>query len=673
MKRNLTLILAIALVTAITLLHNNCSNQAQFSILRQETVVGNPKTDSAMKVVTTACGVVARCFSGVSQTACENGVLAADGLDAALGLPSGSYSSGAEVVGAEDGSVIFGSNPATIACTQSVSALSCSDQTVQDAYNPAAANPFAGVAAMIPNQPGGCATIFDVSTFYLSPNGSDGNDGASAATPWKTFAKIFNSTRPLKPGDTVILLDGTYTKSTTGLPDNINCTTNTNSGTAANPVTFKAQNERRAFLKSDGSANGFNMQQCAFWKIEGLRIETDDLTRAQGGRQVGPFGIGYSSDIYVRRLLVAKPNRYFNAHLFLVSWSKNVVAEEVEAYSFHRAAFSAWHSHDITFRRCYANMRGGGQLPGTCQSDPQGDLPYCNLVGTNASNSAFSISQTSNSIVENCISENGTEGVNIGSGTASDNIVGGWDNKVLGVISLNDTRSGIVSHIYYPYTTGRNLFKDVISYGTRSTHSYYPRGTQLLTIENMTVMNNSAANSYAFVADQERDCTIYPNGCGFVVRNSLVANNVARGFGSSTPVNNWLFEYSNAFGNAAGNFLRNSGAITEALNDNAGNVRNSMSVAPSGMGLGAGQCLLWVPASSNMKGAGMGGGDIGANILYRYENGTLTTQRLWDRTTGEFPHGAVVAGVNDVPGGSLFDIHTRLNVNRNGCAFPAGY
>jgi hypothetical protein len=74
-----------------------------------------------------------------------------------------------------------------------------------------------------------------------------------------------------------------------------------------------------------------------------------------------------------------------------------------------------------------------------------------------------------------------------------------------------------------------------------------------------------------------------------------------------------------------------------------------------------------------MKGAGLNGDDIGANVLFRYHNGNLTTQPLWNPVTGEFPRGAIVSGVNDIPGSSAFDVHTRLNVNVNGCFFPAGY
>ena len=51
----------------------------------------------------------------------------------------------------------------------------------------------------------------------------------------------------------------------------------------------------------------------------------------------------------------------------------------------------------------------------------------------------------------------------------------------------------------------------------------------------------------------------------------------------------------------------------------------------------------------------------------------LTNQPLWNPSTGEFPGGAIVPGVNDIAGSSRFDVHKRLNVNTNGCSFPAGY
>jgi hypothetical protein len=83
-----------------------------------------------------------------------------------------------------------------------------------------------------------------------------------------------------------------------------------------------------------------------------------------------------------------------------------------------------------------------------------------------------------------------------------------------------------------------------------------------------------------------------------------------------------------------------------------------------------GTCKVFIPAGSPAKGAGVGGADIGANVLYRYQDGVLTNTPLWDPTTGRFPCGAQVAGVNDIAGSSCFDVHKRLNVNTNGCTLP---
>jgi hypothetical protein len=88
------------------------------------------------------------------------------------------------------------------------------------------------------------------------------------------------------------------------------------------------------------------------------------------------------------------------------------------------------------------------------------------------------------------------------------------------------------------------------------------------------------------------------------------------------------------------------------------------------MGLGSGQCIVYVPSKSNMKGAGKDRADIGANIIYRYENGVLTSKKLWNQSTGQFPCGAVVKGVNDTSGSSCVDVHKRLNVGVNGCPIP---
>jgi len=68
----------------------------------------------------------------------------------------------------------------------------------------------------------------------------------------------------------------------------------------------------------------------------------------------------------------------------------------------------------------------------------------------------------------------------------------------------------------------------------------------------------------------------------------------------------------------------------------------------------------------------MGGGPVGASILFRYENGNPTTKPLWNPVTGAFPCGAVVPGLNDGPT-RCTNLHTRLGIGVGGCRLPTGY
>jgi hypothetical protein len=138
--------------------------------------------------------------------------------------------------------------------------------------------------------------------------------------------------------------------------------------------------------------------------------------------------------------------------------------------------------------------------------------------------------------------------------------------------------------------------------------------------------------------------------------NTLSLNNTLNGFRIVNQAD-WKIEYSNAYGNGRTNFTPSSNRVV-----------HSQQIDPQ-----LGTCRVFIPDSSPMKGAGKAGADIGANILYVYANGTLTDKPLWNPQTGQFPCGAIVPGVNDIPGQSCFDVHTRVNVHTNGCKLPATY
>ena len=141
----------------------------------------------------------------------------------------------------------------------------------------------------------------------------------------------------------------------------------------------------------------------------------------------------------------------------------------------------------------------------------------------------------------------------------------------------------------------------------------------------------------------------------FFGADNLFIQNDTFGSEITSDIQTWRMTNANEFGNGT-----NYSPATHA--------NYEPSDTPSAVDPQMGTCYLWAPDGSAAK-----TNRWGANILYRYKNGVLTNVPLWNPTTGEFPHGALVAGVNDVAGKSLFDVHKRLNVNTNGCSFPANY
>jgi hypothetical protein len=109
---------------------------------------------------------------------------------------------------------------------------------------PGAGGPFVSTAAS--------------STFYVSPRGNDANPGTQSA-PWKTIGK---AAATLRPGDTAILMDGTYTEPEIAFKT---------SGTATRPITVRAQNKHRAILSSTSGCNPNISIYASYVTIEDIR------------------------------------------------------------------------------------------------------------------------------------------------------------------------------------------------------------------------------------------------------------------------------------------------------------------------------------------------------------------------------------------------------------------
>jgi hypothetical protein len=114
-------------------------------------------------------------------------------------------------------------------------------------------------------------------TYYISPNGNDSNNG-SQSTPWRTIQKAANT---VNPGDTVVLMDGTYTQGSVGF---------NRSGTSDKPIVFMAQNKWQAVVAStSGCQPGFS--------INASYITVKDLTFSVAGNTCTTYT---SSNVHIR-------------------------------------------------------------------------------------------------------------------------------------------------------------------------------------------------------------------------------------------------------------------------------------------------------------------------------------------------------------------------------------
>ena len=459
--------------------------------------------------------------------------------------------------------------------------------------------------------------------YYLAPNGDDTGTGTISA-PWKTFAHAIPQ---LNSGDTLLLKNGTYNRSNSGYPV-INCATTANNGTSGNPITIQAENERQAYLEGDGRGKQINMNNCSYWSIEGLLVTNQERNESSNNSNIA---VENSDHITLRKLLLAFNNRVNNTHLIALIRTHDSLVEDSEFYSYHRHGILLAHSNNNTFRRLYANSRGWADLPGGYPSGPN-----------DRGDSLIAIYPGSNNIIENVISEGQGKLAEV---NATAITIG---NRILGSISINE-QDGVWAN-----ARGNTLdtmprdttLQDFVSLNPRHS-ALYGRAAKNTTINNLSVFGGGGAVATDDLRAGRRGDGYYSN----YVTNMAVQD--VRGTAHiQTAQDDWFVNYSNMFNN------------TRNYNDTS-RVTNSSTVDPQ-----FGPCRVFVPDTSPLKGAGLNGDDIGANILCRYQDGVLTNEQLWDWTTGEFSCGAIVPGLNDRAGESCFDVHERLNVNTNGCSLP---
>ena len=410
-------------------------------------------------------------------------------------------------------------------------------------------------------------------SYFIATDGSDINNGSNV-TPWATFAHALTV---LKPGDTLIIKDGSY-------HEQINPTI---SGTPGNPITIAAENTGGVIIEmlEDGSAVEIYSNKnktISYITIEGII--------ARGHGEYNAINV-YSADnvneaqmtnnIVIRKTGAFGSSNLRNREVFGIGNNvRDSLFEDIWAYGFGRKALIAFGCKRVTVRRA------------VLRHDYWDGSEY----KVNDPRSVFSGYNTHDSIFENIIAIDAAptpEGRSsdrsciIASGNESPALVSGSENnKYLGIIALNNFGNGFKVNGGTGDPSQNIYFKDILAWNN--------------TGYGMVVENN--ANKITII-----------NGTFGINRTGLKVEQYA-----DLPITNAIITNSFAFNNTYSGFLYNSDQIAQfELNTSTQNGSNNFDSehAPT---------MNYIVQPEMVE-----ENDRGAIIINRYIDGNLTEESLW--------------------------------------------
>jgi hypothetical protein len=394
-------------------------------------------------------------------------------------------------------------------------------------------------------------------------------------SPWATFA--FAMSR-LRPGDTLILKDGTYYQSLT-----INI-----SGTEENPITIKAQNDGKAIVDGEKArvplhAHGQHLYPSSNYHdiaIEGIKFQNSNWHVVLL--------------LNVERVTLRRVSAYNaapgNNAVFSLSWARHVLLEDCVASGTGRQMYNVNGFDHVTMRRCYGRYVSHSEYP-------TGSDGFAQFYGV------------SDCLMENCVATmvpgapRNPKGpglwANVGDVTAN-------RNRFLGNITDSVAwHAFFVSSARHPIEG--NLFIDNVSLNTPD--GLWIKGDDNLQVRRMTIVNATGRSIFLEAsgrADKMPDYVVHAD-----IRNFYISSEDPSITTLANRYNN-LYNLSVPYGNLTS---KGTGEIS---------VDPGFKVSKYGKG-----GYLFVPDGSPMKTAGEGGTQMGAEVLFQYKDGVLTNERLW--------------------------------------------
>lgn len=445
-----------------------------------------------------------------------------------------------------------------------------------------------------PSDPGDPATPDDpghTGDYYLSPDdGNDSNSG-SATQPWRTFSRAWET---LVAGDTLVLKSGVYSEP---LEPTI-------SGEAGNPIVILAEHDGEAVIETiDEPAIYIHNQN--YLTVEGVVARSaGDVSAVAIAGHDGPDWSDKTTGIIMRGVGARSGSLHRNSSGFAVGRASQVLLEDVWVFGYSRNSMAIYGSENVTVRRAVIRWDGwwGDQYK---PNDPR--------VGLTVYNSR-------NNLFENIIVLDGgkqgedTHGERVALALAGNHngetapFDDSSNNRFYGVILLNNIGAGVNIESGGD-TLENNQFEHLVSWDNSRT------GFNV----------NQKADGTSLVHG-----TIGMNSMGVRFNNySGVINNVLY---STLVMSNRKAELdgNESFGINGGSGERSENDYNNVFDHQSNYRKYSMMPGPNSLSAPVAlEYLLEVPLGSASQSAAHDGGDIGATVIKRTVNGSVTGDNLW--------------------------------------------
>ena len=518
----------------------------------------------------------------------------------------------------------------------------------------------------------GCTAVGDQTTsgagttFYVSPSGNDSNPGTTGS-PWKTLGKGLQN---MAPGRTLILKDGTYTASTTGLL-HMRCS-NAHSaapgspyakGTSSGRITIKAENRYGAKISGSASYLPGYLEECHYWTVQDIFFEQTnqgDMAAITGISTYVVFHAKSTDNFIVRRNLFVHlwVSGEIPASNVVVHYGAGWLLEDNEVYGSSRHIVSLKWMHSGTVRGNYVNDM--------CASlDPDGEPK-----------SGITLYPASNLIVENNIVESPCGGMSgafdrVSYGNVDDptkfksnhnkhygNIAIGALNCVTGVSErpANNPASFPEGTLFQDHL----CLGDVTGHSDHDTHGYIvyaPVGVGD-TLRRMSSFDMDGHGINMTVKTAWSDTPAYR----IQAEDLLAVGNGGEGIRVSSRYDVWSIDGAQSFGNGGVNFRATASGSCSP------NCTGTSTADPN-----LGTKRVW---HTNPN---------GAKIIHRYRGGVIQSgENLWTPTppTGWsgtsynyyfVPCGPIKAGRNDHASRSCASLAARLGLTTSNLSGAPGY